>query len=140
GQLNSAVHTHLSLNVSFNIFTKVSTIRRNSIANHEVVWLSMLMMRSGILLYTKKGLRQGDPHSPLIFNIVADILPILVKRAKNVGQISEKARNMKLLLWAFEQVSGLKLICIRVNIVLLKSMRHWDIIWRSFDVGKETFL
>jgi retron-type reverse transcriptase len=79
---------------------------------------------------TKKGLRQGDPLSPILFNIVVDMLAILIKRAKNSGQIEglvphlvddglsilqyaddtlifmydnlEKAKNIKLLLCAFE--------------------------------------
>jgi hypothetical protein len=85
----------------------------------------------------KKGLQRGDPLSPILFNIVADMLAILIKRAKADNQISgivphlvdeglsilqyvddtilfmdhdlEKARNMKLLLCAFEQLSGLKI-------------------------------
>lgn len=36
---------------------------------------------------TKKGLRQGDPWSPLLFNIVADMLAVLVNRAKDEGQV-----------------------------------------------------
>jgi hypothetical protein len=91
----------------------------------------------GHFFQTKKGLRQGDPMSPLLFNIVGDMLSILINRAKAHGQVSgvvphlidgglsilkyaddivlflendfEKARNMKLLLTAFEQVSGLKI-------------------------------
>ena len=75
--------------------------------------------------------------SPLLFNIVADMLDILIKRAKEESQISgvvphlvdgglsvlqyaddtilfmehdlDQARNMKLLLYAFEQASGLKI-------------------------------
>jgi hypothetical protein len=86
---------------------------------------------------TKKGLRQGDPISPLLFNIVVDMLVILIKRAKDDGQINgvvlhlvddglsilqyvddtfifldhdiEKAKNLKLLLCAFEKLSGLKI-------------------------------
>src|SRR6266508_6933585 len=41
----------------------------------------------GYFFQTKKGLRQGDPLSPLLFNIVADMLAILIQRAKEQGQI-----------------------------------------------------
>jgi hypothetical protein len=100
----------------------------------------MLMTMSGIcraFFQTRKGLRQGDPLSSLLFNIVADMLAILIKRAKEDDQIAgivphlvddgisilqyaddtiifmdhdmDKAQNMKLLLCAFEQVSTLKI-------------------------------
>lgn len=35
---------------------------------------------------THKGLRQGDPLSPILFNIVVDMLAILINRAKEDGQ------------------------------------------------------
>ena len=91
----------------------------------------------GPYFQTKRGLRQGDPMSPILFNIVADMLALLINRAKADGQIRgviphlvddglsilqyaddtiifldhdpEQAKNLKLLLCAFEQLSGLKI-------------------------------
>jgi hypothetical protein len=92
---------------------------------------------TGRYFRTKKGLRQGDPLSPMLFNIVADMLAIMIERAKADGQIEgviphlvdgglsilqyaddtilfmehdlEKAQNLKLILVAFEQLSVLKI-------------------------------
>lgn len=86
---------------------------------------------------TRKGPRQGDPLPPILFNLVADMLAILVSRAKNNGQFRdlvhnlvddglsilqyaddtvlfleddlEEARNLKIVLGAFEKLSGLKI-------------------------------
>ena len=84
----------------------------------------------GPYFQTKRGLLQGDPMSPILFNIVADMLALIIKRAKDDGQIRgvipnllddglsilqyaddtiifidhdlEQAKNLKLLLCAFE--------------------------------------
>lgn len=42
----------------------------------------------GHYFQTKKGLCQGDPLSPMLFNIVADMLAVLIERAKSSGQIA----------------------------------------------------
>jgi hypothetical protein len=87
----------------------------------------------GHYFQTRKGLRQGDPLSPILFNIIADMLAVLIARAKEDGQVDgliphlvdggvsilqyaddtiifmehdiQKALNMKLILCIFEQLS-----------------------------------
>ncbi|WVZ49680.1 hypothetical protein U9M48_001017 [Paspalum notatum var. saurae] len=66
----------------------------------------------GLPISNQKGVRQGDPLPPLLlFNIVVDMLAIIIIRAKDVGQIQgldhdiEQAKNLKLILCAFQQLS-----------------------------------
>ncbi|XP_022682391.1 uncharacterized protein LOC111257326 [Setaria italica] len=91
----------------------------------------------GHFFQTKQGLRQGDPLSPVLFNVVADMLAVLIARAKEKAQIKglvphlvdgvlsilqyaddtilfmenniEQAKNLKLVLSTFEKLSGLKI-------------------------------
>jgi hypothetical protein len=42
----------------------------------------------GPYFQTKKCLRQGDPLLPILFNIVADMLTLFIKRAKAEGLLS----------------------------------------------------
>jgi hypothetical protein len=41
----------------------------------------------GPYFQTKRGLHQGDPMSPILFNFIADMLALLIKRAKADDQI-----------------------------------------------------
>ena len=43
---------------------------------------------------TSKGHRQGDPLSPILFNLVADMLAILVSKAMNGGQFRGLVPNL----------------------------------------------
>ncbi|WVZ49681.1 LOW QUALITY PROTEIN: hypothetical protein U9M48_001018, partial [Paspalum notatum var. saurae] len=91
----------------------------------------------GPYFQSKKGLRQGDPLSPILFNIVVDMLAVIISRAKNNGQVKgviphlvegglsilqyaddtvifldhdlDQAKHLKMILCLFEQLSGLKI-------------------------------
>jgi hypothetical protein len=110
-------------------------------------WISKVISRGSVAVkvndnvghyfQTRKGVHQGDPLSLILFNIVVDMLAVLILRPKEAEQIKgvvphlvdeglsvlqyvynsiifmdndlERAKNMKLLLCAFEQLSGLKI-------------------------------
>jgi len=94
-----------------------------------------------------KGVRQGDPLSPILFNFVADFLARMVRKAQRNDLICgladnlidkgvailqyaddtivclkdnmDNARNMKLLLYIYEMMSGLKINFTKSEVLLI---------------------
>ena len=90
----------------------------------------------GPYFQSAKGVRQGDPHSPFLFNLAVECLTKMIKKAQKNKLITglasdliqdgvavlqyaddtiiclehdvDKAVNLKLLLYTFEMMSGLK--------------------------------
>lgn len=101
----------------------------------------------GPYFVSHKGVRQGDPLSPILFNFVADCLTRMIKQAQRNGLITglasnlidkgvavlqyaddtiiclenntEGARNMKLLLYIYKIMSGLKINFSKSEIVMI---------------------
>jgi hypothetical protein len=102
-----------------------------------------------------QGPSSGDPLSPILFNIVADMLAILFTRATEDNQFKgivphlipgglsilqyaddtlvflyhnlENARNTKLLLTLFEQMSGLKINFHKSELFCYGSTKEYDL-------------
>jgi sugar/nucleoside kinase (ribokinase family) len=109
------------------------------------------------LLTNKKIVRKGNPLSHIFFNIVADVLVILIAQAKDSGLFIglvpnlvdnglsilqyadtilfmendlEEAKNMKVLLCAFEQLSGLKINFHKSEMLCYGNVSLWKMIWK----------
>ena len=48
----------------------------------------------GHYFQTRKGLRKGDPISPMLFNLVADMLAILISRVKHGSRLKGLIHNL----------------------------------------------
>ena len=74
------------------------TLRLKGFSHKLIEWIKSFISGGSVAInvnnevgpyfQTKKGLRQGDPLSPILFNIVADMLTIFIKRAKAEGLLS----------------------------------------------------
>ena len=125
----------------------IQTLRLKGFSNKWIDWIKSFISGGSVAInvndevgpyfQTKKGFRQGDPLSPILFNLVAHMLTLFIKRAKAEGLLSgvvphlvddglsilqyaddiilfmdhnlEHAHNMKTILCAFEQLSSLKI-------------------------------
>jgi retron-type reverse transcriptase len=99
-------------------------------------------------------LRQGDILSPILFNIVVDMLTILIKRVKLIDGVVphlvdnvlsilqyaydtlifmddnlDKAKNLKLVLCTFEQLLGLKINFYKSEIFCFGEVRNSENIY-----------
>ena len=74
------------------------TLRMKGFPDKWCKWIETFVSRGSVgikvnddvgkFFQTKKGLRQGDPLSPLLLNLVADMLAIMIARVKQAGQVS----------------------------------------------------
>lgn len=123
--------------------------------------------KEGPYFQSYKGVRQGDPLSPILFNLVADNLTRMVHQAQINGAITglasdlipngvailqyaddtimclkhcmNGASNLKIMLYIYEQMSGLKINFSKNEIVSINGDNDIELLYATFfnyQVGK----
>ena len=125
----------------------LDTLRKRGFGFKWVSWIRRILHNGSVgvqvnnvegeYFETGKGLRQGDPLSPILFNLVVDVLTKMLSKATSHGLISglgaelipdgvvslqyaddtilflendiNKAKNLKNILTCFELMSGMKI-------------------------------
>jgi hypothetical protein len=133
--------------------------RQKGFSENCLVWISKAMTGGtlsvkindsvGPYFCSHKGVRQGDPFAPTLFNVAVNCLSKMIQIAKQNGLIArladhiieggcailqyaddtilyiqdgmESARNLKLLLYIFESMSGLKINFEKSEVLLIQS-------------------
>jgi len=107
----------------------------------------------GAYIKSYKGVRQGDPMSPVLFNLVADCLTRMVNKAQQnslftgliehiiphgvailqyaddtiicLKQEMEGAVNLKLLLYMYEMMARLKINFNKSEVIMINDEENW---------------
>ncbi|WVZ66350.1 hypothetical protein U9M48_015586, partial [Paspalum notatum var. saurae] len=135
------------------------TLRVKGFSNKWCDWIKKVVGKGNVnvkvnddlghYFQTKKGVRQDDPLSPFLFNLIADMLATLISRGKANGQFRgviphlvegglsilqddtilflehdlAEAVNLKLVLSVFEKLSGLKINFHKSEIFLFREAK-----------------
>jgi hypothetical protein len=111
--------------------------------------------KMGAYFASHKGVRQGEPLSPILFNLVADCLTRMIRKSQDNGLIiglannlipkgvavlqyaddtiiclkdgMENARNMKSLLYWYEMMSGLKINFTKSEVILINGDENTNV-------------